>query len=41
MSAQTEAEALADEKHWRETVYRPDDPQLTARAVLVGAASAW
>jgi OPT family oligopeptide transporter len=38
MSAQTEAEALADEKHWRETVYRPDDPQLTVRAVLFGMA---
>lgn len=38
MSVPTEAEALAAEKQWRETVYRPEDPQLTVRAVVFGMA---
>ncbi|MCC6335846.1 MAG: OPT/YSL family transporter [Myxococcales bacterium] len=36
MSQSTEAEALAAEKLWRDTIYRPDEPQLTVRAVLFG-----
>jgi OPT family oligopeptide transporter len=36
MSQDTEAEALAAEKRWRDTVYRPDAPQLTFRAVVFG-----